>query len=101
MPDTIHPLEARLAAAERRLATFEAERGVRRTPRRHLPARLGAALVTATLLALIPLALLAATPFTDLTGGDHDANIDLIYNAGITTGCDPTHYCPRDNVTRE
>lgn len=52
--------------------------------------------------ALVPLATLAANPFNDLTGGVHDANIDAIYNAGITTGCDPNvSYCPNDNVTRE
>jgi hypothetical protein len=42
------------------------------------------------------------TPFTDLTGGVHDANIEAIYNAGITTGCVPNQeYCPTANVTRE
>ena len=55
------------------------------------------------LLALVPLSLLAANnPFNDLTGSVHDPNIDLIYNAGITTGCVPNvSYCPTDNVTRE
>ncbi len=53
------------------------------------------------LVALLPLTLLAANPFGDLTGGVHDANIDAIYNAGITTGCVPNEsYCPTDNVTR-
>jgi hypothetical protein len=56
----------------------------------------------ALLLALVPLGLLAANPFTDLTGGPHDANIDAIYNAGVTRGCVPDQeYCPTRNVTRE
>src|SRR5204862_476955 len=60
------------------------------------------ALCLALLLALVPLGLLAANPFTDLTGGVHDANIDAIYNAGVTRGCVPDEeYCPTANVTRE
>lgn len=59
-------------------------------------------MVVALLVALLPLSLLAATPFDDLTGGVHDANIDAIYNAGSTTGCVPNEsYCPTDNVTRQ
>lgn len=92
----------RLAAAERKLAIYEAERHARRAPRRHRFARLGAAMALALLVALVPLSLFAATPFTDLTGGDHDANIDAIYNAGITNGCVPNErYCPTELVTRE
>jgi hypothetical protein len=41
-----------------------------------------------------------ANPFVDVAGNSHEANIDAIYNAGITTGCDTTHYCPNNNVTR-
>jgi hypothetical protein len=39
-------------------------------------------------------------PFVDVAGNSHEANIDAIYNAGITTGCDTTHYCPNNDVTR-
>jgi hypothetical protein len=41
----------------------------------------------ALLVALVPLSLLAANPFTDLTGGVHDDDIALIYvhNAGEET----------------
>jgi hypothetical protein len=92
----------RLTAAERKLAIYEAERSARRAPRRRRSARFGAAVTLALLVALVPLTLFAANPFTDLTGGDHDANIDAIYNAGITTGCVPNEqYCPTDFVTRE
>jgi hypothetical protein len=56
----------------------------------------------ALLVALLPLGLLAANPFDDLTGGPHDANIEAIYNAGVTRGCVPdVSYCPTDYVTRE
>jgi hypothetical protein len=88
----IAALHARLAAAERRA------RRRRRTP---WPRRMGGALTVALLVALVPLSILAANPFTDLTGGVHDANIDAIYTAGITTGCAPTESCPTANVTRE
>jgi hypothetical protein len=59
--------------------------------------------LTALLMALAPIALIAATPFNDLNpGSPHNANIDAIYTAGITTGCVPdVSYCPNDLVTRE
>jgi len=81
-------LRARVARLDRR----------RRFPRR--PVSL--ALVT-LLVALLPLSLLAANPFGDLNAGSpHNGNIDLIYNAGITRGCDPdAAYCPNGLVTRE
>jgi hypothetical protein len=89
------------AETRRELALLRAEvaalRRQRGNWRRHAALGLVAALV-----ALVPLGLLAANPFTDLTGGVHDANIDAIYNAGITTGCVPNaEYCPTANVTRE
>ena len=87
-PDDLAHLRARLARLERR----------HRLPRRALPLLLAALLV-----ALVPLATLAANPFTDLNpGSPHNANIDAIYTAGITTGCVPNAaYCPNDLVTRE
>src|SRR3954453_6784677 len=88
-----------LARLQARVAHLEAvrSRGQRRRPRRLLPLALVALLV-----ALLPLSLLAASPFTDLTGGVHDANIEAIYTAGVTKGCVPNEqYCPTANVTRE
>src|SRR5918999_1090977 len=74
----------------------------RRLDRPHRRRALLPALCLALLVALVPLSVLAAHPFTDLTGGVHDANIDAIYNAGVTTGCVPNaEYCPTANVTRE
>jgi hypothetical protein len=87
-------LRALVATQEARLARLERRRPATR--------RLVPAVTLALLLALVPLSLLAATPFTDLTGGVHDQNIDAIYNAGVTTGCVPNaEYCPTANVTRE
>jgi hypothetical protein len=54
------------------------------------------------LLALTPLSLAAAN-FTDLNPGSvHNADINLIADAGITLGCEANaRYCPNDFVTRE
>jgi hypothetical protein len=66
--------------------------------------------VTALLVALVPLSILAATPFTDLDtdpANPHNGDIDTLYNLGITTGFenpdDPSTrlYYPKENVTRE
>lgn len=82
-------------------AELAAERRKRTTASRHK--RRGAALLAACLVALLPFAAFAANPFTDLVPGSvHNANIDAIYNAGVTTGCVPNaQYCPTDNVTRQ
>ncbi len=97
-----HDLGALRAEYDHQLAALRAEvAALRRHPRRH-PRLLLAIVTVAMFVALVPLSLLAANPFTDLTGGVHDPNIDLIYNAGITTGCVPNvSYCPTDVVTRE
>ncbi len=100
----IDQLEAQLAAQRAEFAAFRAqmERPRRRLPRRHLRGRFLPLALVALLVVLTPLALLAASPFNDLTGGVHDANIGLIYDAGITKGCVPNvSYCPTANVTRE
>ena len=90
---TVLAQQAQLAAQQARLARLERPR--RR--RAWLPAA-----CLAVLVALVPLGLLAANPFTDLTGGPHDANIDAIYQAGVTMSCVPgAEYCPTANVTRE
>ena len=71
----------------------------RRPPRRFLPL-----VLVALLVALVPLASLAAGPtFNDLNAGSvHNANIQAIADAGITKGCDPgVSYCPNGLVTRE
>jgi len=93
--DELAQLRTLVETQQARLARLERPR--HRLPRRFLPLALVALLVLLT-----PLSLLAAAPFNDLTGGVHDANIGLIYDAGITTGCVPNvSYCPTDNVTRE
>jgi hypothetical protein len=38
--------------------------------------------------------------FTDDTGTTHEANINKVAAAGITSGCTPTTYCPNSPVTR-
>jgi hypothetical protein len=38
--------------------------------------------------------------FTDDNGTTHEANINRIAKAGITSGCAPSLYCPDDPVTR-
>jgi hypothetical protein len=38
--------------------------------------------------------------FTDDEGNSHEARINALRAAGITTGCSPTTYCPNGNVTR-
>ncbi|HEY8599280.1 MAG TPA: hypothetical protein VIL85_12665 [Thermomicrobiales bacterium] len=93
-PDDLAQLRATVVTLQTDLARLQRRR---RLPRRFLPLALVALLV-----ALLPLALLAASPFNDLTGGVHDANIEAIYTAGITRGCDPNvSYCPTELVTRE
>ncbi len=92
---------AQLRARVAQLETKQRPRSRLRQLRRFLPLA-----VIGLLVALMPLSLLAATPFLDLdqtqngpTG--HNPNIDAIFNAGITKGCTATEYCPKDVVTRE
>ncbi len=83
------------------LTTLRAEVATLKRKKRWRSRLLPLALV-ALLVALLPLSLLAASPFTDLTGGVHDANIEAIYTVGVTKGCVPNEqYCPTANVTRE
>jgi len=42
----------------------------------------------------------AADAFTDDSGSAHEVNINLVAAAGITLGCGPTLYCPKDVVSR-
>lgn len=66
-------------------------------------ATLAGAILLAT--ALIPFSVsspaVAATPFTDIADSPFKADIDWLYNQGVTTGCTATKYCPKDAVTRE
>jgi hypothetical protein len=41
-----------------------------------------------------------STPFTDISGNTHAANIAALYTAGITTGKTATTFAPNDPVTR-
>jgi hypothetical protein len=43
----------------------------------------------------------AGGPFTDIGGSVHAGAINAIYEAGITTGCTPTRYCPSEAVRRD
>ena len=78
-------LRTQLAAQQTELAGLRRAvhaRGPRRFPR--LPRRFVPFALVALLMALTPLSLLAANPFTDLVPGSvHNANIDAIYTAGI------------------
>jgi hypothetical protein len=38
--------------------------------------------------------------FSDDTGSTHEADINALAAAGITSGCGPSRYCPNDPVTR-
>jgi hypothetical protein len=99
---TLSRLEAQVAALTSQLASTRASRdNAPRRLRRRM--RFLPALVLALFAALVPLSLLAANPFTDLVPGSvHNADIEAIYNAGITKGCVPDQqYCPTDVVTRE
>src|SRR4051794_5277277 len=94
---TLQELIAKVDQLQAEVVALKRRKRRRRTARRSL-----SILAVALLAALVPLSLLAANPFTDLTGGVHDANIDAIYSAGVTTGCVPNEqYCPTANVTRE
>lgn len=104
---TMQDVLGRLDAQEKELARLRAARPRRRTffsGRKRRGFTLG---IVALLVALVPLSILAATPFSDLTGGVHDPDIDTIYNLGIANGFenpnDPSTrlYAPTQNVTRE
>jgi len=66
--------------------------------------RHGGYLAAAALAAAIafPLGAIASHQFTDVpTSNAFHADIDAIRDAGVTAGCSPTKYCPKDFVTRE
>src|SRR5690349_4314902 len=90
-------------AAQRREGAAQRARIARLERGRCLPRRAMPLLLAALLVALVPLATLAANPFVDLNAGSpHNTNIAALYDAGITRGCDPgIAYCPNGTVTRE
>ncbi len=101
--DTVSRAEflAMQAEYDRKIAALTGTLAQHRRPRSSWR-RLLLLLPLMVLLALVPVSIRAANPFNDLTGSVHDPNIDLIYNAGLTTGCVPNvSYCPTNNVTRE
>lgn len=85
------------------VALVRAELASSRRVRARRMRRLMAVGIVAASLGLLPLLALAANPFDDLNPGSvHNANIDALYEAGVTRGCDPdVSYCPNGNVTRE
>ncbi len=93
-----------LALLRARVEQLETKRRPR--PRRRLPRRFLPLALVALLIALVPLATVAADfAFLDLNSGSpHNDNIAAIKAAGITKGCNPpnyTQYCPNGLVTRE
>jgi hypothetical protein len=105
---TMQDVLSRLDAQEKELARLRAARPRRSKlfgGRRRRGVTLG---IVALLVALVPLSILAATPFTDLNEGSvHNPDIDTAYNLGIANGFeDPNNpsarlYYPSQNVTRE
>lgn len=99
-------LHARLADQEAALAVLQRRVAARSAVGHRIRAAyLIPSLLIAVLVAFVPLSLLAAGPFTDLDpASPHNTDIEAIYAAGLTTGCNPPaldHYCPKDMVTRE
>jgi len=70
-----------------------------------LPARrlvLRVAVVAAVAAIAFPLGVMAGHRFTDVPDSNtFHADISAIADAGITSGCSPLKYCPKDVVTRE
>lgn len=48
----------------------------------------------------LPNGSLGVASFRDVNGGTHAANIGLLFDSGITTGCSDSSYCPDNSVTR-
>lgn len=70
----------------------------RRSPRRR---RVALAVVALAGLLLVPVGVFATHQFTDVsTSNTFHASISKVRNAGITSGCTATKFCPADSVTR-
>ena len=86
-----------------RLADLQITVGCKREPLRFCPdetvtrARMASFLARAFDLAEAP-----SAGFADTEGSSHEANIDALFAAGITVGCnqDPLRYCPNNPVSR-
>ena len=86
-----------------RLADLQITVGCKREPLRFCPdetvtrARMASFLARAFDLAAAP-----SAGFADTEGSSHEANIDALFAAGITVGCnqDPLRYCPNNPVSR-
>src|SRR3954452_4885494 len=90
--DELALLRAELTAQRAEFAAFrehiEADRQRRSSHRMHR--RILPLALVALLVALAPLSVLATDPFNDFNPNSvHNANIDAISNALVTTGCDP------------
>ena len=73
-----------------------------RSPRAALGFLVSAGLVGLLLVAQPTQQVAAGTsPFTDIGSSLFKADIEWLYGQGITTGCQTTLYCPKDEVTRE
>ena len=48
----------------------------------------------------LPNGTVSTATFRDVNGGTHGTNIRRLYDAGVTTGCNPSSYCPTNSVTR-
>jgi len=72
-------------------------------PPRSATALLASAALIATFVIASPTepAAAATSPFTDISDSAFKADIEWLYAEGVTTGCQATLYCPKDNVTRE
>ena len=68
--------------------------------RRQMAILVAAVFVVATVLGLTPRPASAATPFTDIATSTFKSDIDWMYNEGVTSGCAPTLFCPKNEVTR-
>ena len=98
--------DERIAELERRLTEMERQGGgVRmarsRWPRRRLTRRLGPVLSLAVVMIAGPAVVLASHYFSDVpTSNSFHSQIGSMKDAGITSGCSATLYCPNDPVTR-
>lgn len=105
---TMQDVLSRLDAQEKELARLRAARPRRSKLFGGRKRRVFTLGIVALLVALVPLSILAATPFSDLNNGSvHNPDIDTAYNLGIANGFeDPNNpsgrlYFPSQNVTRE
>lgn len=103
----MHDVLVRLDAQEKELAALRTACASRRRLPGSPKSRKFAVGILVLLVALVPLSIFAANPFTDLAGTVHDPDIDTAYNLGIANGFENPNspntrlYYPKQNVTRE